>query len=170
MQWFRRLLLLLPGRRQKRARELEEELRVNLALALDDAADSGIPPEEAARTARRDFGSFTRAHEEARAVWIPGWDALSQDLRVAVRTLLRAPAFTMVAIASLALGTGAATALFSLVDTVTLKPLAYCEPGQLVFIREVIPPLAHIYPSLPVNMQHYRFWRDQARSVDSLRR
>ena len=168
MQWFRRLLLLLPGRRQARARELEEELQANLSLALEDAAESGMPPEEAARTARRDFGSLTRAREEARAVWFPGWDALSQDLRVAVRTLFRAPAFTCVAVASLALGTGAATALFSLVDTVAIKPLAYREPGQLVFIREVLPPLAHIYPSLPVNMQHFRVWRDQARSFDSL--
>lgn len=105
---------------------------------------------------------------EARAVWLPGWDTLSQDLRFAVRTLARTPAFTLVAVLSLALGTGAATALFSLVDTVALKPLAYRQPGRLVFIREVVPPLAHIYPTLPVNMQHFRFWREQSRSFESL--
>ena len=78
-------------------------------------------------------------------------DTLSHDLRFAIRTLLRAPAFSVVAVLSLALGAGAATALFSLVNTITLKPLSYREPGQLVFIREVVPPLAHIYPTMPVN-------------------
>ena len=160
MYWLRRLLLLLPGRRQARARELDEELRSNMALAIEEAGDE--------RAARRDFGSVTRAREEARAVWFPGWDAIAQDVRFACRTLSRAPVFTAVAVLSLALGTGAATALFSLVDTVVLKPLAYREPDRLVYVREVVPPLAHIYPSLPVNIQHYRFWREQARSFEGL--
>src|ERR1039457_3039252 len=168
MIWLRRLLLWLPRNRRSRARELQEELRANLSLALEDAAESGVAPEEAARRARRDFGSLTRAEEETRAVWFPGWDTLSQDLRFAVRTLARSPGFTLVAVLSLALGTGAAAALFSLVDTVVLKPLAYREPGRLVFVREVVPPLAHIYPTLPVNIQHLRFWQEEARSFDSL--
>ena len=170
MYWLRRLLLLLPGPRRRRARELEEELRSNLSLAIEDAAQAGLhdPDPDPARTARRDFGSFTRAHEEARAVWFPGWDTLAQDLRFAGRTLARTPTFTVVAILSLALGTGAATALFSLVDTVVLKPLAYREPGKLVYVREVVQPLAHIYPTLPVNIQHFRFWREQARAFESL--
>ena len=158
MYWLRRLLLLLPGRRQARARELDEELRANLALAIEEAGDE--------RSARRDFGSAARAREEARAVWFPGWDAIAQDVRFAFRTLSRAPVFTAVAVLSLALGTGAATALFSLVDTVVLKPLAYRDPGRLVYVREVVPALAHIYPSLPANIQHYRFWREQAQSFE----
>jgi putative ABC transport system permease protein len=164
MYWLRRLLLLLPGRRQRRARELDEELRTNLALAVEDA--DGQPEQE--REARIAFGSLTRAREEARGVWLPGWDTLRQDLRFALRTLARAPAFTVVAVLSLALGTGAATALFSLVNTVVLKPLAYREPGKLVMAREVLPALAHIYPSLPVNYEHYRFWREQSRAFEAL--
>ena len=164
MHWLRRTLLLLPGRRQRRARELDEELRTNLALAVEDAG--GQPETE--RQARIAFGSLTRAREEARAVWLPGWDTLRQDLRFALRTLARAPAFTVVAVLSLALGTGAATALFSLVNTVVLKPLAYREPGKLVMAREVLPALAHIYPSLPVNYEHYRFWREQSRAFEAL--
>jgi putative ABC transport system permease protein len=66
------------------------------------------------------------------------------------------------------LGTGAATALFSLVDTVVLKPLAYRDPGKLVYVREVLPKLAHIYPTLPVNYQHFRFWREQSRTFDGV--
>jgi predicted permease len=168
MHWFRRMLLCLPGRRRSRALDLQEELRSNLSLALDDAAESNLPREEAARAARRDFGNLTRAQEEVRSVWLPGWDAFSQDLRFAWRALYRAPAFTLVAILSLALGIGAATALFSLVNTVVLKPLAYREPGQLVFVREVVPPLAHIYPTLPVNFEHFQFWRERTRAFESL--
>ena len=168
MYWLRRILLWLPGRRRSRALELDEELRANLSLALDEAAESGLPRGEAERIARRDFGSLTRAQEETRAVWLPGWDAVSQDVRFAWRALRRAPAFTVVAVFSLALGIGAATALFSLVNTVVLKPLAYREPGRLVYVREVVPPLAHIYPTMPVNFQHFGFWRDHARSFESL--
>jgi predicted permease len=160
MYWFRRMLLWIPGRRRARQAELEEELRANLEAAIEEAGDE--------RAARRDFGSVTRAREEVRGVWFPGWDAISQDARVAMRSLARAPLFATVAVLSLALGTGAATALFSLVDTVVLKPLAYREPGRLVYVREVLPPLAHIYPTLPANYQHFRFWREQTRAFDGL--
>src|SRR5689334_10346884 len=168
MRRFQRLLLLLPSRGRSRARELEEELEANLSLAMEDAVESGASEDEAARIARRDFGSLARAREEARAVWFPGWDTVSQDVRLALRTLRRAPGFTMVAILSLALGTGAATALFSLVNTVVLKPLAYRDPGRLVAVREIVPPLEGVYPTVPVNLQHFRFWRDQARGLESL--
>src|SRR3954471_11045268 len=154
MYWLRRMLLWLPANRRARERELNEELNANLSLALADADDE--------REARRDFGSVTRAREEARAVWFPGWDSLSQDVRFAFRTLRRSPGFTIVALLSLGLGSGAATALFSLVDTIILKPLAYRESGRLLFVREVVPPLAHIYPTLPVNFQHFRFWQQES--------
>jgi putative ABC transport system permease protein len=168
MYWFRRFLLWIPGRRRVREQELEEELQADLAMAIEDAAESGLPRDEAEQAARRAFGNLTRAREEARAVWFPGWDAFSQDLRFALRMLARTPVFSVVAILSLALGTGAATALFSLVNTITLKPLSYREPGQLVFVREVVPPLAHIYPTMPVNLQHFRFWREQTRAFDAI--
>ena len=164
MYWFRRFLLLFPWNRRARAEQLEEEMRANLAFALDDA--NSTP--EAARLARRDFGSLAHAHENSRALWLPGWDGLAQDVRFSLRGLRRAPAFTTVAILSLALGIGAAGALFSLVNTVVLKPLAYREPGRLLSIREVVKPLEHIYPTMPVNYQHFRFWRENARSFESI--
>ncbi|HJZ98048.1 MAG TPA: hypothetical protein VKE70_16170, partial [Candidatus Solibacter sp.] len=82
MYWLRRMLLWLPGRRKARAAELDEELCANLELAAEDGDE-----------ARRAFGNLTRAREEARAVWFPGWDALSQDVRFATRSLTRAPLF-----------------------------------------------------------------------------
>jgi predicted permease len=164
MYWFRRFLLLFPWNRRSRTGELEKEMRANLALALDDADTTP----EAARFARRDFGSLALAHENSRALWLPGWDGLAQDVRFSLRALRRAPAFTSVAILSLALGIGAATALFSLVNTVVLKPLAYREPGRLLSIREVVRPLEHIYPTMPVNYHHFLFWRENARSFESI--
>jgi putative ABC transport system permease protein len=160
MLWLQRVLLWLPGRRRARELELEEELRSNLELAIEDSGDE--------REARRDFGSITQAREEARGVWFPGWDALSQDARYAARSLARSPLFAVVAVLSLALGTGAATALFSLVDTVVLKPLSYREPGKLAYVREVLPPLAHIYPTLPVNQKHFGFWKEQSRGFEGM--
>jgi predicted permease len=169
MYWLRRLLLLLPWRRRERARQLEEEMRSNLALALDDAAQaSEAASPEAARLVRRDFGNLAVAHQQTRSTWMPGWDALRQDIRFSVRALLRAPAFTGVAVLSLALGIGAAAALFSLVNTVVLKPLSYREPGRLLYVREVVKPLQHIYPTLPVNYQHFLFWRENAQSFESI--
>jgi len=93
------------------------------------------------------------------------FDRLSQDLRYALRGLARSRVFTGVAILSLALGLGSAAAIFSLVDGVLLKPLSYRRPAQLVFLREVVPPLQSFYADLPVNFQHFRFWQQEARSA-----
>ena len=96
------------------------------------------------------------------------WNGVSRDFRFCLRGLRRSPAFTLVAILSLALGIGSAAALFSIVNTVVLRPLAYREPRRLVSIREVVKPLAHIYPTLPVNYEHFLFWRENARSFESV--
>jgi len=87
---------------------------------------------------------------------------IDRSFRFALRRLARARLFSAVAVLSLALGIGAATAIFSLVDGTLLKPLAYREPGRLIFVREVVAELRAVYPTLPVNIQHFRFWRDHA--------
>lgn len=74
----------------------------------------------------------------------------------------------VVSILSLGVGIGSATAIFSLLNTVLLKPLSYRQPDQLVDIREVVAPLFATYPSLPVNYQHFLFWREHAHSFESL--
>jgi predicted permease len=95
-------------------------------------------------------------------------DRMLQDLRYAVRRLLLARGFSLVALLSLALGIGAATAIFSLVEAAVLRPLAYREPERLVFVREVVPRLQAVYPTVPVNIQHFKLWREQARSLQAM--
>src|ERR1043166_734448 len=92
-------------------------------------------------------------------------DRLYQDLRYTLRGLTRSRVFTAVAVLSLALGLGSAVAIFSLVDGILLRPLAYHRPDQLVLLREVVPPLQGIYADLPANFRHYSFWRREARST-----
>jgi putative ABC transport system permease protein len=169
MLWLRRLLLTLPWIRHSREQSLNEELQSHLDLAAREARNDGASPEHAHWVARRDLGSTLRTQEQARNEWLlPGLEHTSQDARYAFRTLAQAPLFTSVAIVSLALGIGAATAIFSLVEGVLLKPLAYPEPGRLVYVQEFVPALSHIYPALPVNLQHFFYWRDHNKMFDSI--
>jgi len=90
------------------------------------------------------------------------------DLRYTLRGLSRERGFAFVVVLSLALGIGANTAIFSVVNGVLLRPLPYRDPERLVSIREVIPKLAHLYPSLPVNLNHYFEWRKRCPAFESL--
>ena len=90
------------------------------------------------------------------------------DIRYAFRSLLRERAFASMAVLSLAVGIGANTAIFSVVNGVLLRPLPYREPQRLVSIREVVPKLAHLYPSLPVNFSHYYEWRQHCPAFESI--
>jgi len=88
-------------------------------------------------------------------------------MRYALRVISREKAFATFAILTLALGIGAVTAVFSIVDSVLLKPLAYKDPGRLYAASESAPKLARVYPSLPVNASHFRSWQEQCRSCES---
>ncbi|MGA3024731.1 MAG: ABC transporter permease [Bryobacteraceae bacterium] len=90
--------------------------------------------------------------------------ALLNDLRQAVRTLLRDRGYTTVALLTLAFGVAANTIIFSVVDAVLLRPLAYRDPGRLMVINEVVPEIARTYPKLPVNARHFFEWRDHCSS------
>jgi hypothetical protein len=169
MLFLRKLVLLLPSRRRAREAALQEELRSHLEMAADEAREQGLPATEAAWAARRETGNTTWAAEQSRSVWtFSAIDRLAQDLRDGWRSLARSWTFTLVAVGSLALGIGAATAIFSLVNSALLKPLPYDDPDRLVFVREIIQPLQHIYPTLPVNIHHLRFWQEHARSFESI--
>lgn len=167
--FWRKLLLLIPLLRRARERELQEELQMHQALAEEQALDDGATGEEARFFARCELGSVLRAQEDSRSVWgFSGLDALGRDCAYAIRGLRQSPTFTVTAIVSLGIGVGSAAAIFSLLNGVLLKPLPYRDPEQIVAIREVVQPFAGMYPSMPVNYQHFLFWQEHSRSFASL--
>ena len=124
-------------RRERVDQELDEEIRSYVALLAAEKARLGAPPEEAWREARLELGGLAQVKEKVRDVRIGAFmDALIQDLRYALRTLLRNRAFAAVSILTLALAIGANTTMFTVVNGVLLKPLPYPDPGRLLMLWE----------------------------------
>ncbi len=131
--WFR------PGRltRDERERDIEREIRAHLELEAEDAQDAGSTKEAAGYAARRAFGNRALISEDVRAVWgTPSLDALLQDVRYALRTMRRAPGFTAIAVGSSALGIGACSLIFAIVNFAILRPLPVADPGRLLSLSE----------------------------------
>jgi putative ABC transport system permease protein len=122
--------------RSRHEAELAEELAAHEAMARADLVRSGVAPAEAGAIARRALGPATWMREEARSVWIwPRLERLAQDFRFAVRAARRSPAFTSGVVSVMALGIGAMTTVFSVVDGVLLKPLPYPGAERLVYFE-----------------------------------
>ena len=127
-------------RRAKQDNDLDRELRSHLDLEAEEATESGASPEEARFAARRLFGNVTRVKESVRETspWTR-WDVLAKDILYAARSIRKGPAFAAVAIITLALGIGANTAIFSVLDNVLLRPLPYPESDRLVRLLQSQP-------------------------------
>jgi predicted permease len=157
---MRQLLLrmrYIVGRRRFE-RELAEEMEFHRALA--------------ASSSPRAFGSMALAQDRARDVWLWPWlQSAAQDLRFAARLLVRNPTFTVVAVLTLAVGIGANTAVFSVVNSVLLQPLSYPRAGELVSLRHIAPGAAGLASSsdgLSLSPSMYFTYAEQNRTFESL--
>lgn len=132
--FFRKLNWL--RRRPSKEEELREELRFHLEEEAEERHAQGLTDDEARLSARRELGNLTLVAENTRAAW--GWtllEQLGQDLRYAFRTMAANRLFTLLAVASLALGIGANTAIFSFMDAILLRSLPVADPDSLVVLN-----------------------------------
>jgi predicted permease len=120
------------GRTRQQEQDLRDQIQAHLEEAVEEYLQQGLTPAEARRRARRDFGGVAQVEEACRDARGPWLRDLSRDVRYSLRTLRRSPAFAAIAIVSLAVGIGANTALFSLVNSLLFRPRAIADPGRIV--------------------------------------
>ena len=161
MGWWQEIRYVARRLDRRRAEaELEEEIRTHLELETEQNIESGMTPEEAREAALRAFGNVTLSKEDSRTMWGLRWlETLWQDVRFGVRTLVKSPAFTVVAVIALALGIGANSAIFSVVNAVLLRPLPYKDSDRLFMVWEKGD--AEAFPLNSVSAANFMDWREQ---------
>jgi predicted permease len=159
MRWRRR--------RENLEKDLERELLAHLELEAEEQKDAGVPVSEAVYAARRALGNATQVKEDVRAAWgRVRLEQFMQDLRYAIRTMRKNPGFSLTAALSLALGIGANTAIFTVVNAVLLRPLPFPEPDRIVHLWETHP--AKGYFRNVVNPFNFLDWRERTHSFEAM--
>jgi predicted permease len=160
MYWFRRLF-----RKQQTERQLDSELRFHLEQRARELVDAGVAPETALRQARIEFGGIEGVKEECReSRRVQLAESFLQDVRYSLRTMRRNPGFTAVAVVTLALGIGANTAIFSVVNGVLLNPLPYPSPEQLVGLHQS----KANFENGAISYPNFLDWRNDNRSFSAM--
>ena len=150
---------------RKRDADLQRELQSDLQLEEEEQRERGIDPEEARYAALRAFGNPSVISEQTREVWTWGrLETLLRDLRISIRTLVRQPGFSAVAMLVIAVGIGATISLFTVVWSVLLKPLPFDRPEQLVRLYEI----SERFPMNGPAPGIYGEWKRQSNSFSSL--
>jgi len=147
---------------------LEAELRDHIERQTQENVERGMPPAEAKRQAMLAFGNVALTKEDTRAVWVAVWlDQACQDAPYVFRTLRRNPGFAAVAMLTLALGIGGNTAVFSVVDSLLLRPPPFDGAERLYWIYDVNDKLGlDVNDGVGVSPGNFVDWRDQSRSFD----
>src|SRR5712692_7313148 len=125
-------------RRSRMESEMDAELRFHMEAYAEDLVRSGVPRQEAMRTARVEFGGVERVKEEGReARGVNLVESLMRDLRYGASNMLRTPGFTAITVLTLALGIGATTAIFSAVNPILFESLPYPHAGRIVMLWDI---------------------------------
>jgi len=161
MTWLGRFI-----RSQRADEELDMEIRAHLAIETRHREEAGETAEQARLFARKDFGNVLMIKEVTREMWgFTSLERIGQDFRYAIRTLRKSRGFTLLAVATLALGIGATTAIFTVVHSVLLRPLQFPEPERLVMIWERPPKRDHRNPA---SMYNFLAWKERNRAFEAM--
>ena len=168
MKWFRILRDRVRALRQRETviNDIDREMRSHLELQVEANIRAGMSPAEARERATRSFGNVNRAVDAAYDVKGGGlFETLAQDVRYGARMLAKHKAFTSIAVITLALGIGANTAIFSVVNEVVLRPLPYRDAERIVMLWEVSPAGRH---QNSTSRGNFRQWRQQSTSYQQI--
>jgi putative ABC transport system permease protein len=147
--------------------DLDHEVRSHLTLLIDENLRAGMSPQEAQRAARIEVGGIEQVKEQVREQRLGHWlHSVLSDCRYGLRQLLKNPGFTAVAVVSLALGIGANTALFSVINAVILRPLPFRDPGRLVAVLSIDP--GDATQGGDISYPAFLDWQSQTRSFEAM--